>query len=189
MSGISSERKQIIMKNLLFISVLILFCFCCEKDKFDPDDPDLVTFVQQIKNGTYNCYEKGENGENLWLRMPEFNQNHIQSLIYFSKDTSHINNYPFNPVSSRTPFPVGRDYCILGECLLWTVEGIRNDYGYGSLDPYLVDTALTESERYKGLKGTDILVIRDIYDNWWNNFKDNDWKDINPLENTSYVWF
>jgi len=25
-------------------------------------------------------------------------------------------NNPFNPISSRTPFPFGRDYCILGEC-------------------------------------------------------------------------
>jgi hypothetical protein len=77
----------------------------------------------------------------------------------------------------------------LGECLLWTVEGIRNGYGYGSLDPFLIDTVLAESERYKGLNGDEILIVRDIYKNWWDNFKDNDWKDINPLGETSYRWF
>ena len=186
---ISSIRKQIIMQKLLFITVLTLFCIGCEKDEFDIANPDVEKFVQQIKTGTYNCYEKGENGENLWLQMPKFTKNHIQSLIDFSKDTSHITSFPFNPISSRTPFPFGREYCILGECLLWTVEGIRNDFGYGSLEPYLIDTAIIESEKYKGLRGTEILIVRDFYNDWWTSFKDKDWKDKNPLENTSYRWF
>jgi len=78
---------------------------------------------------------------------------------------------------------------ILGEFLLWTVEGIRNDFGYGSLDPYLIDTAFNENERFKGLNGTEILIIKDIYRDWWNSLKDKDWKNKNPLENTTYVWF
>ena len=177
------------MKKMLFITVITFFCISCEKDEFDVNNPDVQKFVQQIKNGTYNCYEKGENGENLWLLMPKFSKNHIPSLIDFSKDTSFITNFPLNTISSRTPFPYGREYLILGECLLWTVEGIKNGSGYGSLDPYLIDTSLNESERFKGLKGAKILIIKDIYNDWWNNFKDNDWKNINPLENTSYVWF
>ncbi|WP_423129004.1 DUF4943 family protein [Gaoshiqia sp. Z1-71] len=177
------------MRKLLFMAALSLFCIRCEKDEFDIDNPDVQKFVQQIKNGTYNSYEKGENGENLWLQMPKFTKSHIQSLIDLSKDTAHISNFPLNPVSSRTPFPYGRDYLILGECLLWTVEGIRNDFGYGSLDPYLIDTALNENERFNGLKGTEILMIKDVYSDWWNRLKDKDWKTKNPLENTSYVWF
>jgi hypothetical protein len=47
---------------------------------------------------------------------------------------------------------------------------------------------LTESERLKGLKCIEILIVRDIYKDWWNNFKDSDWKDKNPLEGTSYIW-
>lgn len=177
------------MKKLLFITVLTLFCMGCEKDEFDLNNPDVQKFVQQIKNGTYDCYAKTEKGENLWLQMPKFSKIHIQSLIDFSKDTSHITNFPLNPMSSRTPIPYGRDYLILGECLLWAVEGIRNDFGYGSLDPYLIDTSLIESERYKGLKGDEIVTIREIYKDWWNNVKDKDWKQVNPLENTSYVWY
>lgn len=177
------------MNKLLLLAILTFFCIRCEKDEFDVNHPDVQKFVQQIKNGTYNCYEKGENGENLWLQMPKFTKNQIQSLIDFAKDTSHISNFPINPMSSRTPFPYEREYFILGECLLWTVEGIRNGTGYGSLDPYLINTALDERERYKGLKGYEIRIVRDIYQDWWKKYKDKDWKNKNPLVNTSYVWF
>jgi hypothetical protein len=177
------------MKRLSFTIILILLCIGCEKDKFDIDNPDVAVFVKQLKNGTYDCYEKGETGENLWLLIPKFTRSHIQSLIDFSKDTSHITNFPINPISSRSPFPEGREYFILSECLLWAVEGIRNGFGYGSLDPFLIDTTMVESERYKGLKSHEILVVRDFYINWWNNFKDCDWKDKNQLEETSYRWF
>lgn len=175
------------MKRITLIALLIFPILSCEKDKFDLNNPNVEQFVQQLKNGTYKQYEKGENGENLWLLMPKFTKNHIQSLIDFSKDTSHINNFPINPISSRTPFPNDRDYFILGECLLWTVEGIRNDNGFGSLDPYLIDTTLMEE--FKGLKGSVILIVRDSFQVWWSNFKDSDWKEKNPLDGTPYRWF
>jgi hypothetical protein len=170
----------------LLLIILIPFCFGCQKDEFDPNNPDVEIFVQQIKDGTYNCYEKGENGENLWLIMPTFSKSHIQALIYLSKDTSHINDFPTNPMSSLPPFPNDRNYYILGECLLWTVEGIRKDTRFGSSAPYLTDT--TFSERNNGLNSNIILIVRDLYKEWWNNFKNDGWKDKNPLEGTSYRW-
>src|SRR4030042_3305053 len=176
-------------KRLFYISLAAAIIIGCEKDKFDIDNPDVEIFVKQLKNGTYDCYEKGETGENLWLLMPKFTRSHIQSLIGFSKDTTHISDFPINPISSRRPYPEGREYFILGECLLWTVEGIRNGHGYGSLDPFLIDTAKVESERFKGLKSNEILIVRDIYNDWWNNYKDIDWKDKNPLKETSYKCF
>ncbi|MDO9256146.1 MAG: DUF4943 family protein [Bacteroidales bacterium] len=175
------------MKNLIFLAVLIVFCFGCKKDEFDPDNPDVATFVQQIRSGTYDSYEKDDNGKKLWPVMPKFSKNHIQSLITFAKDTSHIAIFPTNPVSSRRPFPEGREYYILGECLLWTAEGIRTGYGYGSLDPYLINTAKEDSST--GLKGSEILTVRDLYQNWWNNFADKNWKEANPLEGKPYRWF
>ena len=178
------------MKRLSFIPLLfLLFCIGCEKNKLDLNNPDVAIFVKQLKQGTYDYYEKGETGENLWLLMPDFSPNHISTLIEFARDTTHITNFPVNPISSRRPYPEDRDYFILGECLLWTVEGIRNDRGYGSLDPYLINTSLAESERYKGLKGGEILIVSDIYKDWWDNFKESNWKDKNPLEGTFYEWF
>jgi hypothetical protein len=177
-------------KSVVFmISACLFLIIGCKKDNFDLDNPDVEIFVNQLKRGKYNKYKKGDNGENVWLLMPNFSENHIQSLIDFSKDTSHIMAFPDNPLSSRLPFPEGRDYFILGECLLWTVEGIRNGAGYGSLDPFLIDAAKEKSERYKGLKGNEILIVRDFYKDWWDNFKTKDWKNKNPLEGTSYQWF
>lgn len=144
------------MNRITLIVLLFFPILSCEKDKFDLNNPNVEQFIHQLKNGTYTQYEKGENGEILWLVMPEFTKNHIQSLIDFSKDTSHINNFPVNPISSRTPFPNNRNYFILGECLLWTVEGIRNGNGYGSLDPYLID--ISSGEVHRGLKVVKFLL-------------------------------
>lgn len=175
-------------ENLFIISMMAIFCSGCSKD-FNLQNPDVKSFVNQIKKGTYNCYEKGEDGGDLWLLMPKFTGDHIKTLLDYAKDTVHIYDFPVNPISSRRPFPEGRDYFILGECLLWTVEGIRNGYGFGSLDPFLIDTAKPINERYKGLKGTEILIVRDGYSDWWYNFKNSNWQDTNPLEQTSYRWF
>jgi len=177
------------MKKIIFSTILILLCISCEKEEFDIKNPDVDIFVRQIKSGTYDCYEKGEDGENLWLIMPKFTQSDIQSLINYSKDTTHITDFPVNPMSSRRPFPEGREYFVLGECLLWIVEGIRNDQGFGSLDPFLIDTSKIESERFMGLKSYEILMVRDLYKDWWKIFKDNNWQEKNPLEGTSYRWF
>lgn len=177
------------MKKLVFVACIALCFMSCEKVEFDVNNPDVKKFVQQIKKGTYNVFEKGENYERLWLKMPEFNENHIQSLINFSKDTTHINKFPLNPISSRAPFPDDRNYFILGECLLWIVEGIRIDDKYGSLDPFLIDMSLAGIEKLKGLKGSEILTVGDLYSDWWNNNKGGDWRNQNPLENTSFMWY
>ena len=177
------------MKKISFIIFLIIVITGCSKDKFNIEKPDVDVFVRQLKSGTYNCWEKGAKGENLWLQMPAFNPDHISALLELAIDTSHIYEFPINPISSRRPFPEGREYFILSECLLWIVEGIRNGSGYGSLDPFLINTALIESERFKGLKCNDILIVRDIYKEWWDSLKDDDLQYKNPLESTSYRWF
>ena len=173
------------MKNLTYIAILILFCFGCKKDVFDPNNPNVALFVQQIKSGTYDCYQQDENGEKLWIVMPKFTKDHIQSLLDFSKDTSHIMIFPTNPISSGTPFPYDRQYIILGECLLWTVEGIRNSSGFGSLNPILIETT---DDQFKSLNGIEILIVRDLYQDWWTNYKNQNWKEKNPLERKPYLW-
>ena len=177
------------MKNLLIISLVALIFISCQKEDFDTEHPDVAKFASQIRKGTYDNYEMGVNGEKLWLKMPKFTEKHIPALIELSKDTTHIAKFPYNPLSSRYPFPEGRDYSILGECLLWAVEGIINGSGYGSLDPYLINTALPEAARYKGITGAEILTVRELYKNWWDSFRDKDWKSHHPLKGTTYIWF
>ena len=172
------------MRELVLLTIFTILCTYCEKGEFDPNNPNVEEFVQHIKNGTYEYYEKGEDGKNLWLLMPKFSKHHIQSLIDFSTDTSHIEDFPINPLASHSPYPIERPYYILGECLLWTVEGIRNGTGYGSLTPYLIDT--TYKAKLKVLNGNEILIVRDLYIKWWNAHKDGNWKDNNPLEESRY---
>lgn len=174
-------------KNLIFVTILFLFCMNCKKDEFNPDNPDVATFVQQIKNGTYDCYQKDENVGKLWPIMPKFTKDHIQTLITLSKDLSHVDIFPINPISSRRPTPEGRAYFILGECLLWVVEGIRNGTGYGSLDPFLIDAS--KNNPSEGVSGEEILIVRDLYQTWWTVYYNRNLTDKNPLEGQPYRWF
>ena len=169
----------------MLLSLSILFLSACKKNGFDFNNPDVDVFVSQLKNGTYSEHETDEKGKQLWLKMPRFEHKHIARLIELSKDTSHIEKFPTNPVSSRRPHPEGRDYFIVGECLLAVVEIIREN---GWLDPYMIDASKDIPERFKGVTGEEILTIRDKYQQWWNSFKDGDWKGNNPLAETPYKW-
>ncbi|WP_300597267.1 DUF4943 family protein [Niabella sp.] len=173
------------MKKWMLFTGVLLFFMSCKKDGFDINHPNVATFVQQLKNGTYNQYELNEKGERLWLQRPTFRQEHIAALITLSKDTTHIQKFPINPWSSHSPYPEGRNYFILGECLLWLVDGVR---GASSLDPYLVDTSKEVNERYKGVTTTEILMLSDRYRQWWNEHKNGDWKTNGALTGTSYIW-
>jgi len=174
------------MRKLILLWIYTVFAISCETGDFNLDNPDVEDFVNLIKSGKYDYYEKGEDGEDLWLLMPNFNEHHISSLLEFSLDTTHIELFPVNPISSLPPYPNDRQYQILGECLLWTIEGIRNGTGYGSLVPYLIDTS--KKEYTKSLNGEKILVVRDLYLSWWSNFKDKNWKDVGALDGLNYKW-
>ena len=171
------------------ISLLSVLIISCDPGEFDFNNPKVKSFVEELKAGTYDDYELGDDGQNLWLKMPAFNENHIASLIELANDTTRIDKFPLNPISSRTPYPNGRSYLILGECLLWTVEGIRNGSGYGSLDPYLIDATKDDLERYFGLSNSEILDVRELYQAWWDENKNGNWEEVDPLEGTGFAWF
>ncbi|WP_114789302.1 DUF4943 family protein [Niabella yanshanensis] len=173
------------MNKLLLFSMSFFFLLGCKKNGFDVNNPDVDLFVSQLKSGSYNEREVGDDGKPLWLKMPRFGHKHVARLIELSKDTARIEKFPTNPISSRRPHPEGRDYFILGECLLAVVEIIREK---GWLDPYLIDTSKDIPERFKGVTGVEILMISDQYRQWWSNYKDGDWKGNNPLANTPYKW-
>ena len=176
------------VKIVLFIAALFVFLPGCKKEQqMDMDNPNVEIFVKQLKNGTYKEFKKDKNGEQIWLGLPEFRQEHIASLIAFSSDTTHINDYPVNPILSLRPIPGGRSYFILGECLLSIVETIRGDV---NPERFLVDASIEDfNERYKGVTTTEILSISNQYKQWWNNYKDGDWKANDPLVGTSYKWY
>jgi hypothetical protein len=174
------------MRTLSKYFVLSVFCFACQKESFNLANPDVDLFVEQIKTGTYSFYKKGEDGKNLWLIMPEFKEQHITKLLKYAKDTTYIYKFPENPVSSLSPFPYGRNYLILGECLLSIIEGIRKGRTFPSLAPYLV--VIHPEYNVSGLNGNEILSVWELYNTWWETYKNDDWNSHDPLAGTKYRW-
>ncbi|NJN25891.1 MAG: DUF4943 family protein [Cyclobacteriaceae bacterium] len=184
---VTVQRSMAIVRKSALLVFTVLLCVGCSEDDFDPSRPNVGAFVEQLKRGTYSNYEKGDEGQDLWLKMPEFNEDHIAELIEYARDTTHIKVFPSNPLASMPPFPPNRDYLYLGEYLLWCVEGVRNGSGYGSLVPYLRPANLPPSG-ISSATDTDVLAAREKYLIWWKEYKDGDWKGHHPLESTDYTW-
>lgn len=185
------KNKLIPMKKTMTLLLIFLmhFCISCEKGSFNIDNPDVDTFVEQLKNGTYNQFEVGQDGEKLWTRMPKFRKEHIPRLINLAKDTSYIspcNHFPVNPVSSiSTSRGFGeKPYIILGEYLLWCVEGIIHKGEFVSLTPMVFNTE-NEGEL---INGKVILELRRVYQKWWEEHGETEPLSKNPLEGTDYQW-
>ncbi|KOH42674.1 DUF4943 family protein [Sunxiuqinia dokdonensis] len=179
------------MKNLIIFGALTLFCMSCEKEDSNFGNPDVEQFVQQIKDGTYNKYEFGKNGETLWTTMPSFGNEHIDLLLDFANDTSQIcpcDHFPINPISSVPPYRKNDDQvCIMvGEYLLWCIEGVIEGKTYASLTPILrKNGSHFEAER---LSGKEILQVRKIYLEWWEEYSNSSNFKRLPLDETAYRW-
>lgn len=178
------------MKNLIIFAVLTLFCISCEKDNFDIENPDVDKFVQQIKNFTYDKYELGENGEKLWTIMPNFKREDIPLLLKYSHDTTLVSPWehlPINPVSSIPPYRIveGETYIMLGEYLLWCVEGIIEEKDFASLTPILINQSYTTEKR---LNGKEILEVSKLYQDWWEEYGQTENTNNLPLDGTIYQW-
>lgn len=39
------------------------------------------------------------------------------------------------------------------------------------------------------VSGEKMVYVRDIYQQWWNNYRDGDWQHKDPLDGTFYTWF
>ncbi len=178
------------MKNLIILALFTLSCASCEKSDFNIDDPDVEQFVQQLKDGSYDKYELGENGENLWAIMPNFKKEHIPLLLHFAEDSTLVYpciHFPTNPVSSIPPFRTddNKASIMIGEYLLWCAEGIIENKTFASLTPILRNQNSSEDFR---LSGKEILEVRDIYQNWWEEKEHSTNSNILPLDGTLYYW-
>lgn len=65
----------------------------------------------------------------------------------------------------------------------------KDDFDLNDPDVEIFVNQLKSGKYDKYEKGNEILIVRDFYKDWWNHFKDKDWKNKNPLEGTSYRWF
>jgi hypothetical protein len=170
------------MKTRLFIISLILIWFMeasCQKDEFDMKSPDVDQFVSILKSGNY--FEK------VGYELPDFTNKHIERLLFYLKDTTSLNEFPTNPISSKYTNPK-----ILSECLFWTIDGIRFGNKYPSLEPCLIDTSTySDLTGYARVSGGELIEISNLYMNWHIEYKKNPTETLkkkNLFENTPYKW-
>lgn len=192
------------MKQFIFLLGIVLATVGCSNNneaeadlgqmKWLQTGQDVISvdsFVNMLKDGTYPYREVTDKGEVLWMIMPHFEIKDIPLLIQYAKDTTHLAEFPFNPISSRIPYHTSDATVILCECLLWAVDGIRQDVVYPSLDPILSSGWDEKAGVYKTLNGAELLEVWKLYDTWWKKVQGSDQqiKDVNPLEGTSYKWY
>ncbi|MDM8001313.1 MAG: DUF4943 family protein [Bacteroidota bacterium] len=178
------------MKSLVLFALLSVMCLGCERSSFDVNNPDVEEFVKQLKDGTYDRFAQTENGERLWAVMPSFTKEDVPALILLSKDTDLVtpcDHFPVNPISSMIPYRVvdGKECIMLGEYLLWCAEAVLEGKDFASLNPVLVNVNDTP---YHRLGGRDILSVRNIYQEWWDEYGHLDNPGTLPLDGTSYQW-
>ncbi|PIF02309.1 MAG: hypothetical protein CR996_00605 [Draconibacterium sp.] len=74
---------------------------------------------------------------------------------------------------------------MLGEYLLWIVEGIIEEKDFASLTPILINQSYTEEKR---LNGREILEVSKLYQDWWEEYGLTEIENNFPLDETIYKW-
>lgn len=182
--------KSTIVKTVVIITLLTMLCSGCDKGNFDVNNPDVTEFVKELENGTYNQYEWTDEGERLWAKMPDFQKKDIPALISLAKETSLIspcNHFPVNPISSMWPFRIvdGKECIMLGEYLLWCVEAVIEGKDFASLNPVLCNKDYPNDQR---LDAAEIMAVRKLYQDWWDEYGHKATPEKLPLEGTIYIW-
>ena len=142
---------------------------------------DVETFIDLLKSNQYDS-----------LNLPPFTYSDIPALLQFRNESQMITNFPHNPISSYY-----QAECALGMYVLWTIESIRaisiqSEYltkRFPSQNPVLANRNSTTLDIV--LDSASQSIAAEAYYNWWENNKDldfNDFKSIDPLENTPYKW-
>ena len=162
------------MKNLILCLLLSgLVAVACQKE-FDLKNPDVDEFVGLIKNGKYQTPAR--------YVLPDFSVNHIDRLLYYLDDTTHLEMFPANPISSKRT-----QLKILNECILWTIDGVRFENKYPSLEPLLLKDIGSRAR----LTVSEFRVVASIYRAWFEEYKKNPSQTLkkkNLFVNTPYQW-
>lgn len=160
--------------TLICLIILGTMTVSCEEKDFDLQNPNADEFVNLLKDGTY--------ADNVGYELPNFSMNDIGKLIKYLNDTTIIKEFPTNPISSKLTHPK-----ILNECIMWTIEGVRLEKKYPSLEPCLVDTI----ENYSRLTNKQLFELGNQYADWYNEYKISPSETLRKkdlLENTTYQW-
>lgn len=167
----------------IYLLILILGLISCEKEESNNRTNNLrvETYIDLLKSNQYDS-----------LTLPMFTYEDIPALLQYRDENQIITNSPCNPISS-----LYEPECKLGLYVLWTIESIRAEsikskylfMGFPSQNPIL---ALRDSDGLNLISGdVSHKIAADAYNDWWNNNKNknfDDFKNIDPLENTDYRW-
>lgn len=169
--------------RILFRNCVILLIFLvlgsCQQEEFDVKKPDVDLFVKLLKSGKYE--------QQAGYVLPDFNTRHLERLVRYLGDTSVIHMFPGNPISSKHTNPK-----ILNECLMWTIDGIRFENKYPSLEAILIDaTIFSEATGYARLSGKELTEIGQWYKSWYQAYQSNPTADLRKKDlfaHTTYQW-
>ena len=167
-------------KHFLYVlSLIAILLTSCQEEDFDIRQPDVGRFVSLLKDGSYTRRVGNE--------LPDFTLEHIEELMPYLNDTTRIEYFPANPISSKYTSPK-----ILSECLLWTIEGIRLKNKFPSMEPCLIDTLVySESRGFARLSGKQLLEVSEVYSAWYAEYRiqpSEVLRSRNVLEATSFKW-
>jgi hypothetical protein len=164
------------MKTMLLQFVLFYLLFSCSKI----NEPTTVVekFIEQVKRDKYTADT-----------LPKFSPDAIPVLLQSATDFSKITKFPVNPVTAFRPVKL-----TVGECLMWTVENIRLNYGKytnESFPSFVPELHLKTDINVPRLTDTQLKEVYNLYYNWWSNNKVKDFEEFrtkNPLQDSAYVW-
>lgn len=145
------------MKKTLFALLAICMLFTlsgCSEETLDYNNPNVELFVKQLKAGTYNT--KNDKGV---VEVPHFTEKDIPVLLQHAEDLDIISSFPsaYNGNSGKIR---------LGECMLWTIEGIRLGFP-ASLGCKMVRGNAKNYEAVYFLSNEEVLEAAARYQHWW----------------------
>ena len=166
---------------LITIISVIGMAGCSKNESKEIDNIDVKEYIELLSQNQYDS-----------ANLPAFTYKDIPALLEFRNDTQMITNYPTNFISS-----LALPKCKLGIYILWTIESIRavainSEYlvmRFPSQNPIL---AYKDTSELKLVSDNEShIAAANAYYDWWENNKQknfDEFKDIDPLENTKYKW-
>jgi hypothetical protein len=169
------------MKILIFCVSLISILGCDKNESEDLKNLDVEKYVEQLKKGEYESFD-----------LPVFTYRDIPALLEYRNETQIITDYPHNGISS-----LGMPECALGMYILWTIESIRSiaidsEYLIGrfpSQNPILAYRDSLELDLVSDNESH--IIVAKAYFDWWENNRNkefDDFKNIDPIDDTDYKW-
>lgn len=139
----------------------------------------IEVFVQQVKENKYTADT-----------LPWFSPDVIPVLLKEANNFNEITNFPVNPASS-----FGSVKLTVGECLLWTIENIKLNYGnYPGSPPFpslVPELKLKNDINSIRLTNSQLNEVYNLYNNWWYDNTSQDFeaiRKIDPLKDSPYTW-